>query len=91
MADKPAFVARKFQDAQRLAAKGFSCPLCSDTFQAEPKLWEHAKNQHRQMLGFADPVGEAEARKRFRHEAVGKAYVMTVHQLREPVTLGIPR
>ena len=81
MGDKPAFVARKFQDAQRLAAKGFSCPLCSDTFHAEPKLWEHAKSQHKQKLGFTDSVAEAEARRLFRHEAVGKAYVMTAHQL----------
>ncbi|KAL8823252.1 MAG: hypothetical protein Q9191_006030 [Dirinaria sp. TL-2023a] len=91
MADKPAFVARKFQDAQRLAAKGFSCPLCSETFQAEPKLWEHAKSQHKQTLGYAGSVGEAEARKRFRSEAVPKAYVMTVNRRWGPAILGMPR
>ena len=76
MSDKPAFVARKFQDAQRLAAKGYSCPLCSDTFHADLKLWEHAKTCHPQELGPADPADDEKARKRFRREAIEKAYVV---------------
>lgn len=78
MSDNPAFVARKFQDAQKLAAKGYSCPLCSDTFHAEPKLWEHAKRRHSQELGSKDAGTEAEVRKKLRQEAVGKAYVTAV-------------
>ena len=79
MSDNPAFVARKFQDAQRLAAKGYACPLCSETFHAEPKLWEHGRTRHIKELGLSDAVAEAEIRKRFRHDAVGKAYVTTAH------------
>jgi hypothetical protein len=75
MSDKPAFVARKFQDAQKLAAKGYFCPLCSDTFQVDQKLWEHAKTQHGQQLGLADVADEEKARKQFRREATAKAYV----------------
>ena len=75
MGDKPTFVARKFQDAQKLAAKGLSCPLCPDTFYADLKLWEHAKRRHQQELGLVDGTDEEKARKRFRHEAAEKAYV----------------
>lgn len=73
--DKPAFVARKFQDAQKLAAKGYSCPLCSDTFPADPKLWQHAKVRHYEELGLGDMADEEGTRKRFRREAIEKAYV----------------
>ena len=76
--DKPAFVARKFQDAQRLAAKGFSCPLCAETFKAEPILWAHAKAQHQQARSLASAIDEVEPRKRFRHAAVEKAYVLNM-------------
>lgn len=80
MGDKPAFVARKFQDAQKLAARGYSCPLCPDTFHADVKLWEHAKSTHQQELGLAGMTNEENARKSFRREAMEKAYVNTKHQ-----------
>lgn len=73
MSDKPAFVARKFQDAQKLAAKGYVCPL--DTFQVDQKLCEHAKSQHGQQLGLADVVDEEKARKQLWRETIAKAYV----------------
>lgn len=77
MSDKPAFLARKFQDAQKLAAKGLSCPLCSDTFHADLGLWEHAKIQHFQELDLGNADDEEKARQRFRREAIEKAYVHT--------------
>jgi hypothetical protein len=81
MSEKPAFVARKFQDAQKLAAKGLYCPLCSDTFHADQKLWDHAKSQHGQELSLADLPDEEKARKQFRREAIAKTYVDTLRSL----------
>lgn len=76
MSENPTFVARKFQDAQKLAAKGYSCPLCSDTFHADQKLWEHAKTQHWQQLDL-DVADEENARKRFWRDVIADAYVNT--------------
>ena len=81
MGDKPAFVARKFQDAQKLAAKGYSCPICSDNFQADLKLWDHAKKQHPDELDLTKVGDEEHVRKRFRREAIEKAYVDTPYEL----------
>lgn len=77
MSGNPAFVARKFQDDQKLAAKGFSCPLCSDTFDTDLRLWEHAKIQHWQELGLEEAADEEVARRRCIREAIEKAYVDT--------------
>jgi len=82
MSEKPAFVARKFQDAQKLAAKGYFCPLCSDTFHVDQKLWEHAKKQHGQQLGLVDVADDENTRKQFRREAIAKAYVDTPRSFR---------
>ena len=72
--DKPHFIARRFQNAQRLAAKGgYSCPSCMDTFQAEPKLWAHARLKHSDSLGLTDNTDETEKRERFRQAATEKA------------------
>lgn len=74
---KPHFIARKLQDAQRLAAKGLLCPHCEERFQAEHKLWAHAKSQHHQALNITATSDEAEIRKQFRYEATEKTYVNT--------------
>ena len=72
--DKPHFIARRFQDAQRLAAKGgYSCPFCIETFLAEPKLWEHAKLKHSDSLGLTDQTDETGMREGFRKAAKEKA------------------
>lgn len=84
MTDKPHFIARKFQDAQRLGPKGYICPLCDERFQAEPKLWAHAKAQHQQDLNAAGGTDETELRNKFRHEATEKTYVnAAILQLQE--------
>lgn len=81
MSETPVFVGRKIQDALKLADKGLVCPRCSDTFHAEPKLWDHAKVQHAQDLGLTDVADEQKARNQFRLEAVAKAYVDTSSSL----------
>ena len=74
---KPQFIARKFLNAQRLAAKGLSCPHCEERFQAESELWAHGKSQHPQALNITATADETEIRKQFRHEATEKTYVNT--------------
>ena len=74
--DKPHFLARKFQDLQRSTARGYICPVCSEAFQAEPKLWQHAKSLHPNSLGYTEEAQEADARKQFRQEAIDRAYAV---------------
>ena len=79
--DETAFVAEKHQDRQSLAAEKFPCPLCSKAFDADSKLWRHAKRRHQQEMGFTearwrDERAEAELRKQFRHEMFEKQYVI---------------
>ena len=73
------FLARKIQDFQRSTARGYVCPVCTELFQQEPKLWQHAKSSHPDSLGYSEPAGEAEARKQFRQEAIDRAYVVSRH------------
>ncbi|MCJ1286474.1 hypothetical protein MMC26_005820 [Xylographa opegraphella] len=51
--EKPHFLARKFQDFQRQAAKLFVCPLCAEepSFVSEQKLFDHATAAHRAVIG----------------------------------------
>ena len=77
MDNKPQFIARKFQNAQRLAAKGYLlCPLCDEKFQEGKKLWAHGKIQHHQASSATD-AEEARLRKHFLQEATEKTYVNT--------------
>ena len=87
------FLARKIQDFQRSTARGYVCPACTELFQQEPKLWQHAKSSHPGSLGYTDPAGEAEARKQFRQEAIDRAYVVSrcLHVLRNDIIMYSPR
>jgi len=76
---KPHYLARKFQDFQRSTARGYICPVCTEAFQQEPRLWQHAKSLHPDSLGYPDVGGEAEARKQFKQQAVDRAYVVLRH------------
>jgi hypothetical protein len=53
----------------RLTVGGYICPECRKAFQEEPKLWQHAKDSHRETFEFRGSIGEAVARKHFREEA----------------------
>lgn len=76
MTQKPAhFVTRKFQDFQKLSARGYVCPICAEGFQDEPRLWTHAKTLHLQDLGISEGGDEAEKRRQFKSEAIERAYV----------------
>ena len=79
------FLVRKIQDSQRSIARGYVCPVCTELFQQEPKLWQHAKSSHPEALGYTELAGEAEARKQFRQEALDRAYVVSsfLHVSRE--------
>ena len=65
-----------FLELQRKTAKGYACPVCTQTLSQEPKIWEHGVQNHPEYLG---DIGSAEkadnARQRFRQEALDKAYV----------------
>ena len=75
----PHYLARKIQDFQRSTARGYSCPVCAETFQQEPILWQHAKSSHPDSLGYTNVGGEAEARKCFKQQALDRAYVVLRH------------
>lgn len=77
MNDKPHFLARKIQDFQRLSARGYVCPVCGHYCQHEPKIWEHAQRAHLDVLGISSATDQGEIRKKFRNEAMERAYVIT--------------
>lgn len=76
MSDKPHFLAGKFQDFQRLSARGFACPICNQSYQHESKIWEHAQREHLDVLGLDSSADQTEIRKKFRIEAMERAYVI---------------
>jgi hypothetical protein len=75
MCDKPHFLARKIQDFQRLSARGYVCPICSEYFQHENKIWAHAQEAHAEALGISNATEAGLIRRKFRHEAMERAYV----------------
>lgn len=77
MSEKPHFLARRFQNLQRRTARGFICPICSQYYEQEPKIWEHAVRAHLEVLGISSPTEQNEIRKKFRNEAMERAYVIT--------------
>lgn len=73
MSEKPHFLARKIQNFQRASARGYVCPLCSQFYQHEAKIWEHAVSKHLEVLGISASNEQNEIRKKFRTEAMDKA------------------
>lgn len=67
------FVERKVLDFQRSSSKGYVCPYCTEGFQHEPKLWEHAQSIHWDFLGISRGGDEGHARRQLRLRAVEKA------------------
>ena len=59
----------RFKSALRSVAggrpQGYTCPLCTETFQAGPKLWGHAKQAHQDSADVAGTGDEEEAKRRF--------------------------
>ena len=86
MTDKPSNdLVAQYNNALRKAAggpQGYACYLCSETFQAAPKLWAHAKHAHHDLPDITDFEDEAEARKQFCERA--KVYV---HDIFSPLSL----
>lgn len=67
------WVERKVLDFQRSSSKGYACPYCTEGFQHEPRLWEHARNIHWDSLDISRGVDEGQARRQLRVRAVDKA------------------
>lgn len=76
LGDRSHPLAQKFLEYQRRSTKGYPCPSCTDVYHQEQTLWDHALKIHRESLG---DLGSTEmvntVRKRFRQEALDKAYV----------------
>lgn len=69
-------LATKFQDAFRSAARGgagsrYTCPICNESSNAGPKLWEHAKQAHPDSPEVTGSTEGVDAKELF----LGKAYV----------------
>ena len=77
MSEKPHFLARKIQNYQRQAARGYICPICSQYYPQEPKIWEHALRAHLEVLGISSSTEQNDIRKKFRNEAMERAWVIT--------------
>ena len=74
---KPNPLARDFLESKRRSAKGYACPFCTEVYHQEPKIWEHALQNHRASLGDLKTEEKTEsARKQFRQLALDKAYVL---------------
>ena len=66
-------VASIFQNAGK---KKLECPLCHKPFFGEYKIWDHAKNIHKDALGdLASSEAEERAKKEFIQDA-HRAYVV---------------
>lgn len=68
------FVAKKFQDYQRLSARGFACQYCLEIFDQETKWWEHLKSLHQDLSDLQENE-DGQARRRLRQRAIEYAWV----------------
>lgn len=53
----------------RLIIEDYICSECRKAFQEESKLWQHAKNSHRETFAFRDSIEKTVTRKHFRKKA----------------------
>ncbi|KAL9611235.1 MAG: hypothetical protein Q9167_004118 [Letrouitia subvulpina] len=63
------FVAQKFQDYQRLSARGFACQYCLKTFDQETTWWDHVKRLHQDLSDLQENE-DGQARRRLRQRAI---------------------
>ena len=77
MSSKPDLVKHDYLELRRKTARGYACPFCRETYQAEPKLWSHGTQNHRSLLGDWQSTEAADVvRKQYRQQAIDKAYVI---------------
>ncbi|KAL9004272.1 MAG: hypothetical protein Q9188_002907 [Gyalolechia gomerana] len=82
------FVERKVLDFQRSSSKGYACPYCAEVFLHEPKLWDHARNSHRDSLDISRGMDEGHTRRQLRVRAVEKASKTSKKHVRQSSQLG---